>query len=164
VAKVFGLSLLIISFLLINPFLVSSLGLSVYVPEKYNEISAGERVYFEIDLKYPENPKRKDVELIYEIKNLNEETLIKAQALRAVETQASFIDFLITPKSMREDLYVIEISIFEYGKYLGRSSSTFHVIKEEEQSFEKYFYILFAGIVFIAIVVVIDLFRKRRDN
>jgi len=35
---------------------VAALSISVHVPEKYTDVEAGERFYFEIDVKYPENP------------------------------------------------------------------------------------------------------------
>ncbi|MCH7850130.1 MAG: hypothetical protein IH845_00620, partial [Nanoarchaeota archaeon] len=37
---------------------VSALSIVVHVPEKYVDVQAGERFYFEIEIKYPENPSR----------------------------------------------------------------------------------------------------------
>ena len=37
---------------------VSAFGASVHVPEKYTQVSAGERFYFTLDIKYPENIER----------------------------------------------------------------------------------------------------------
>ena len=39
---------------------VSALDITLHVPEKYTDVQAGERFYFEIEIKYPENPSRKD--------------------------------------------------------------------------------------------------------
>ena len=54
-----------------------ALSIVVHVPEKYTDVEVGERFYFELDIKYPENPSRKDLRLNYEI---IEEGNIVAQA------------------------------------------------------------------------------------
>jgi len=89
------MALLVPSF--INLTSVSALSLVVHVPEKYTDVHAGERVYFEIEVKYPENPTRKDLRLNYDI--LKDNAIIsQAQVLKAIETQASFIDFIVIPE------------------------------------------------------------------
>src|SRR3989339_157453 len=91
--------LLLILFLLIinfsNFISVSALSVAVHVPEKYTDVVAGERFYFEIEVKYPENPKRKDLKLNYEIIDSDGKLIAQSKVLKAVETQASFIDFFI---------------------------------------------------------------------
>jgi len=53
--------------LMASPAPASALSISVHVPEKYTDVEAGERFYFEIDIKYPENTSRKDLRLNYVI-------------------------------------------------------------------------------------------------
>ena len=79
---------------------VKALSISADIPEKYAEIQAGERLYFEIDIKYPENPKRKDLHLNYVVTKDNE-TIAQSQVLKAIETQAQFLDFIVIPESSK---------------------------------------------------------------
>ena len=86
----------IILFSFISMASVSALSIVVHVPEKYTDVVAGERFYFEIEIKYPENPSRKDLRLNYEIMKDNE-VIAQAKVLKAIETQASFMDFIVIP-------------------------------------------------------------------
>ena len=78
---------------------VSALSIVVHVPEKYTDVQAGERFYFEIGIEYPENPSRKDLRLNYEILTQEGEVIAQSKILKAIETQASFIDYILIPES-----------------------------------------------------------------
>ncbi len=86
--------LLILILGLLSLTFISALSVIVHVPEKYTDVVAGERFYFEIEVKYPENPSRKDLRLNYEILKDNE-IIAQAKVLKAIETQASFMDFIL---------------------------------------------------------------------
>ena len=73
--------------------LVSALSVVVHVPEKYVSVVAGERFYFEVEVKYPENPSRKDLSLEYKILTRDGDVIAQSKVLKAIETQASFFVF-----------------------------------------------------------------------
>ncbi len=64
--------LFVILFLFLINF-TSAISVAVNIPEKYNDVLAGERFYFEVDIKYPENPARKSLILDYEISTIEGE-------------------------------------------------------------------------------------------
>ena len=47
----------------------SAMTATVNIPEKYSEVIAGEKIYFETEIKWPENEGRKDLKIEYSIKN-----------------------------------------------------------------------------------------------
>jgi len=56
--KIFFIFLILMPFLSLN--MANAMNADVYIPEKYSEVKAGERLYFELSIKYPENNRRKD--------------------------------------------------------------------------------------------------------
>jgi hypothetical protein len=74
-----------------------ALTVDVQIPEKYLSVDAGDRFYFQVDIKYPENTERKDLSLEYEVRQ-GTKVIAYAKVLRAIETQASFMDFIIIPE------------------------------------------------------------------
>ncbi len=116
-----------INFLSIVP--VSALNIAVYVPEKYTDVEAGERFYFEIEIKYPENPRRKDLRLEYQILK-DDEVIAQSQVLKAVETQASFVDFIVIPESAETGLHLINIKVSDYENLSEEVSASLQVIKK----------------------------------
>ena len=119
---------------------VSALNIAVHVPEKYTDVQAGERFYFEIEVKYPENPSRKDLRLNYEILKDNE-IIAQSKVLKAIETQASFIDFIVIPKSAEKGLHLIKVKISDYGGLNEEVEASFQVVKRGGQ-LKLYFFIL----------------------
>ncbi len=111
---------------LISTAPASALSIVVHVPEKYTDVHAGERFYFEIEVKYPENPSRKDLRLEYEIKK-DDEIIAHSKVLKAVETQASFIDFIVIPESADDGMHIINVKISDYETLSEEVSASFHV-------------------------------------
>ncbi|NCN86920.1 hypothetical protein GW932_03725 [archaeon] len=156
--KIFSLFfILLISFTIIQN--VSSLSVVVYVPEKYTDVNAGDRFYFQIEVKYPENPRRKDLRLEYEIKDLDGNLVSQSKALKAVETQASFIDFLVIPESVKSGLYTINIKIEDYEGLSEEVSASFNVVGKQTDQMKLYLFILVGVVIFLGILVVIQLFH-----
>ena len=93
---------------------VSAISIITHIPEKYQEVYPGERLYFEIEVKYPENPTRVDLRLNYIIEK-DGQTVAQSKALKAVETQASFMDFLILPEDAEVSLHDLRIEVRDYG-------------------------------------------------
>lgn len=153
----------LVGLLLINMLSsVSALSLVVHVPEKYTDVTAGERFYFEIDVKYPENPSRKDLRLEYEILTRDGELISQSKALKAVETQASFIDFIVIPENTKSGLYIINVKVKDFETLSEEVSSSFHVDATSDMV-TLYLIVIFVAIVFVGILVVLSIaLRKKR--
>jgi hypothetical protein len=146
-------------FYFFQPKSVFALSASIHMPEKYTEVVAGNRVYFEIQIKYPENPKRKDLKLTYEIIHKGE-VIEHAEALKAIETQASFVDYITLPENAPQGKYTIEVHIDDPGSLYQNISTTFSVIESEQAKITLYFFILLGAIIVVGILVLIILVVK----
>ena len=139
---------------------VSALSVVVHVPEKYTDVIAGERFYFEIEVKYPENPSRKDLRLNYEIMKEGE-IIAQSQVLKAVETQASFMDFIVIPESAKKGLHIIKVKISDYSGLSEEVFASFQVIKSGSET-KTYFFILLGAVVVVGLLVVWQIFKLRK--
>lgn len=145
-------ALFLIAYFIVTALEAHALSVEVYVPEKYTIVEAGERFYFEIDIKYPENPKRKDLRMIYQIKK-DDKLVAESKFLKAVETQASFMDFIVMPENAEKGLHHINIIVSDYENLNEEVSATFNVIKSKQKEIQIYFFIIFGTIVFVAILM-----------
>ena len=143
-------------FSLIN---VSALSATVHVPEKYNEVNAGDRFYFELAIRYPENPTRVDLRLEYEVVDDGGEVVTQAKALKAVETQASFLDFVVLPEKMDYGKYNINVYVKDYGDLSEKVGSSFYVTKNRVDMLFTYIYLLALAVFFLMIAIIVILFR-----
>ena len=150
------LILIIILFIVFfnNLSYASALSVVVHVPEKYTDIQAGERFYFEIEIKYPENPSRKDLRLNFEISK-DDEVIAQSKVLKAIETQASFIDFIVIPESAETGLHIIKVKISDYEGLSKEVSASFHVTSAGSGQIKTYFFILLGATILVGILVVI---------
>ena len=140
---------------------VSALSIVVHVPEKYTDVQAGERFYFEIEVKYPENPSRKDLRLNYEIVDEENNVIAQSKVLKAIETQASFIDFIVIPESAEKGLHLIKISISDYEGLSEEVEASFHVISNASDKIKLYFFILLGATILVGLLVVINIVLSR---
>jgi len=158
-----------INFILIGIFVfsfvgfVSSLSVDVHVPEKYTEVPAGERFYFEMSLKYPENPVRKDLRLEYNIIH-DGEVVLQSKDLKAVETQASFLDFLVIPEGFEPGLYLLRVSVLDYEDLNEEIEASFYVVSGDSLQLRTYFYVLLGAIIFLGFIFVFRVSIKRRRD
>ena len=141
---------------------VSALSVAVHVPEKYTDVVAGERFYFEIEVKYPENPKRKDLKLNYEIIDSDGKIIAQSKVLKAVETQASFIDFIVIPESASKGLYIIRVKIADYEDLSEEVEASFQIVGSGFGQVQIYFFIILGVLILVAILVIASLFVTRR--
>jgi hypothetical protein len=157
------LYLILLALLLVNVITpVSALSLVVHVPEKYTDVTAGERFYFEIEVKYPENPSRKDLRLEYEILTKDGELVSQAKALKAVETQASFIDFIVIPESVESGLHIINVKVKDYESLSEEVGSSFHIKAAEGDKIMIYLMIILAAVILVGILVVLSIVLTRK--
>lgn len=141
---------------------VSALSLVVHVPEKYTDVIAGERFYFEIEVKYPENPSRKDLRLEYEILTEDGDLISQAKVLKAIETQASFIDFIVIPESAKSGLYFINVNVKDYESLSEEVSSSFHVRGVGSDQILIYLIIILVVIVLVGILIIISIVVRKK--
>ena len=156
------LILFILALYLFSLSSVSALSIVVHVPEKYTDVQAGERFYFEIEVKYPENPSRKDLRLEYEILK-DDEIIAQSKVLKAVETQASFIDFIVIPESAESGLHIIKVKISDYEVLSEEIEASFNVISTGSGQIKTYFFILLGVVILVGILVVIDIMVSKRN-
>ena len=141
---------------------VSALSIVVHVPEKYTDVQAGERFYFEIGVEYPENPSRKDLRLNYEILTQEGEVIAQSKILKAIETQASFIDYILIPESAETCRCNIIIKISDYGDLSEEVSTSFNIVSKKTEQIKTYFFILLAATILVGILVVINIIIRRK--
>lgn len=128
-----------------------ALSAAVHVPEKYTQVEAGDRFYFEIEIKYPENPSRKDLRLVYQILK-GGEIISESQVLKAVETQASFMDFIVIPEEAKKGSYSILVKIADYADLNERIEASFYVDDNNNQT-KLFFFIILGAILFLGMVI-----------
>lgn len=133
----------------------SALSVVVHVPEKYTNVLAGDRFYFEVDIQYPENPSRKDLRLEYDILE-NGEVIAQSKLLKAVETQASFMDYIVIPTTAKSGLYDVSVNITDYADLNETASASFHV-DAVNNNLLYYFLALFAAIVAFGVFVMVEI-------
>lgn len=150
-------------FLIISQInLISGLSIDLNVPEKYTEVNAGERFYFEISIKYPENPQRKDLRIEYFITDSEGGLISQSKALKAVETQASFIDFIVIPETAKTGFYIITAKIKDYEKLSEEVSASFNVKGKGIDQIKIYFLIIIMSIFLVGFIVVLNIRKMKR--
>lgn len=133
---------------------VLALNLVIHIPEKYLEITAGDRLTFELEVKYPENPSRKDLRLTYQIKN-GDEIVSESKVLKAIESQTSFMDYMTIPESLEVGTYTIINKVQDYENLNEEVSADFRVVKGKADLM-KYIYILGVAIGIVDVLVIIE--------
>ncbi len=139
---------------------VFALSVTARISDQYAEVIAGDRLYFEVEVKYPENSRRKDLRLTYTIVQ-NKEAVAGAKVLKAVETQASFLDYIVIPKSVKSGVAELTVTIEDYENLHKEVSASFKVLKGRDQ-LQTYFFILLGAMALVASLVVIQIVAANR--
>jgi len=148
----------------ILPGSVSAMSISVGIPEKYSKIKAGEKVYLEIEVKWPENAGRKDLRIEYSVKNKNGEEVAYLKVLKAIETQASFMDVISIPESVPAGMYKISAKISDYKNLNQEVEASFNVAKSGNNT-QTYLFIIIGLLSVVAIFVISEMFiLTKRHN
>lgn len=103
----------------------------IHVPEKYSVVKAGQRFYYQLDIVYPENNRRRDLDILYTVSK-GGNVIARAKFLKAIETQSSFIDFFVIPEDAPSGLYTIEVEVttVDSGAKWGGISATFRITND----------------------------------
>lgn len=129
----------------------SAISVAARVADQSTEAGPMDRVYFDVEIKYPENLIRKDLRITAELKQ-DGKVIATAKSLRAVETQASFLDYIVVPESAKAGSTELNVIVEDYESLRKEVSATFQVIGGEDKM-QLYFFILLGAIVVIGIAV-----------
>jgi len=138
---------------------VFAMNVSVSIPEKYTTVHPGERLYFELAIKYPENKTRKDLRLHYQIVQ-NGTVLTQTKVLRAIETQASFMDFVTVPLQIKPGSYVLNVVIEDYEHLHKEVSVSFAITARQNLQVWIIGAIIF-GILLIVLLLIVQIAYTR---
>ena len=156
---------LLVAFLLLSQ-MGHAMTVAVSIPEKYAEIQAGEQVYFETEVKWPENDGRKDLRLEYVIRSQDGEDIAYLKVLKAIETQASFMDSMSVAESTKPGVYNIYLELKDYGNLSQEVAASFRVAKKKSDMFNTYLLIALGFIGVVALLIVTELFiliKKKKE-
>ncbi len=138
---------------------LEGLEVSVFVPEKYQRVQAGEMLQFQTSLKNIQKSGRHDIQLDYYIKK-NEITITHSRELKAVETQASFLASIKVPEETLPGIYNIEVQINEEESSLA----TFYVKSSDVGQIRTYLIILIIAIVLVGGMITWQLHRLTKKK
>ena len=142
------------------PSFVYALSVSVSVPERYATVKAGERLYFELSIKYPENRVRKDLRLTYTLLH-GESVLAQSKVLRAIETQASFIDYMVVPENVDMGLYTVRVMIEDYENLHKETETTFTVVPNVNKVARLFGVLVLFGITVVILLLIVQIMYTR---
>ena len=158
---------LFITVTMMLPVFVSAMSITIGIPEKYSEVKAGEKVYFETEVKWPENVGRKDLRIEYSVKNKDENEVAYLKVLKAIETQASFMDSISIPESTVPGLYKISAKFNDYNNLSQEVIASFNVAKGGN-GVQNYLLIIIGMLSIITLFVIMEMFflmkRSQRKN
>lgn len=97
--------------LLLAPVVEAGFNVELELPDKYNEIEPGEKVWFTSKLLNLQNKRRLDVTLVYTLHDANDRRLASRSETVAIETQASFVGNLKTPSHLEDGSYTLRVTV-----------------------------------------------------
>lgn len=150
---------------LLIPAPASAISIAARVADQSTEAAPMDRVYFDVEIKYPENLTRKDLRITAELKQ-DGKVIATAKSLRAVETQTSFLDYIVVPENAKAGATELNVIVEDYEGMKKEVSATFQVIGGDDK-LQLYFFILLGAIVVIGLAVSIQmmvLFKRRAKN
>lgn len=136
----------------------SAIEVSVKISERYYEVQAGEDIYFQIELKDKEAIGRHDVSLEYEVK-YKDEVIAFSKELKAIETQASFVEFIKIPESAEDGIYSLVVTI----NYEDSAAASFYVKSVAEEQIEIYFVMLAVIILVVGSLIWLEIHKTRKE-
>lgn len=145
------------------PVSISAMTITIGIPEKYTEVKAGEKIYFETDVKWPENVGRKDLRIEYSAKDSVGNEVAYLKVLKAVETQVSFMDSMQIPENIEPGMYKIFMRISDYQDLNKEVASSF-TVKSNGDSTQIYLFVIIGLLTVVIIFLVIETFIKSNKN
>ncbi len=137
------------------PAPAAALNVSVRIGDQYTEVAAGDRLYFHVEIKYPENFGRRDLRIEYQILE-DGDVIARQKVLRAVETQLSFLDYIVMPEGAKSGTDELKVIIEDYEDLHQEASATFTVHKGINE-IQIYFFILLGAIALVGLLVAVQI-------
>ena len=135
---------------------VSAFSLTTRSGDQSTELKAGDRLYFDVEIKWPENDRRQDLRVEYQILS-DGEVIASEKVLRAVETQASFLDYIVVPQNALEGIKELNVLIETYDQSLSEKISATFYVAATENKLLVYFIILAAAIGLVVLLVIVQI-------
>lgn len=107
----------------------NTFNLEIEIPETYEEVLAGENIWFTTKILNLANTNRTDVTLKYEILDDHRELKTLKSETVAVETRASFVENLKVPKNLEKGLYFLRVILISPAGE-SEAETSFKVIKK----------------------------------
>ena len=145
------------------PCFASAMSITIGISEKYSEIKAGEKVYFETEVKWPENIGRKDLRIEYSVKDKDGNEVAYLKVLKAIETQASFMDSISISESTAPGMYKISAKISDYKDFNQEVTASFNVAKGGN-NIQMYLFVIIGMLSVVTIFVSIEMFFLIKRN
>ena len=134
-----------------------ALSAKVSIPESYAEVNPGGKIYIETEIKWPENDYRKDLHIEYSVKDESGDEVAYLNTLKAVETQASFMESIAIPESAQAGTYRVDVTITDYADLNQAVSASFNVAEKGRDMFNTYLIIILGVVVFVAVLLTANL-------
>ncbi|MBT3642749.1 hypothetical protein HN604_02240 [archaeon] len=158
-------AILVLAILLMSIPSALAISITMHVQEEYTTVQTGEKLYYDVEVKYPENPlgNREDVTFTIQIIS-NEEVIAESKLLKAIETQISFTDYILIPETAKSGQATIKVQVENFDALSEDIQTTFYITKNSENDFKYYFKILLIVIILIGAIIIAEIyyFRKRR--
>lgn len=157
--KIIFFSVFLVLFITFEMLFAKSLDISVSIPEKYQEIIAGDTLNFQIQLENPLQAGREDIILEYSIKK-NDILVNYKKELKAIETQASFLSTIQVPEETLPGIYDLVVEVNSNNS----ATSLFHVKSSEIGQIKTYLIILISAIIVIGVLISFELYKLRKTE
>ena len=102
------------------------------------------------------------MQLEYEILTESGDLISQSKTLKAVETQASFIDFIVIPASAKGGLHFINVKIKDYEALSEKTSSNFQIKKTGGDQIMIYLLIILAVVILTGVLVIVSIVITRK--
>lgn len=132
--KLYQLIILVLISIILTPQTSLAFSASMSIPESSTVVELGKAANFIVDIKYPENTKRKDLRLRYQVVQ-NGKIISESSALKAIETQIQFVDQIVIPKTANKGAVEIIVTISDYKKLSHVISSTVYTDTQAKHGF-----------------------------
>lgn len=154
------LAVALLAFVVVPAPPAHALSIAARISDQSTEVEPTDRLYFEVEVKYPENPQRKDLRVEYQIIE-DGQVIASEKVLRAVETQASFLDYIVVPESTKGGIKELNVIITDYEDLHQEVSATFRVLRGVDQV-QMYFFILLGTILLVGLLVMFQIWALNR--
>lgn len=144
---------------------VMAFEVDVNIPERYLDVNAGDRVGFEVDVRYPENSVKKDIEIYYEIKS-GDNIVFDSSVIKSIEKSAFFIDFINLSKGLNTGTYTLNVTAVDFGDVFVYDTADFDVTGSRDEEIRTYLLVFFGiAVVFVFVFVILkDVAKKDVDT